>query len=81
MESDRSSVTSSTAWRRSSSIRFRTAMTSSDFVPATTAIRERSHVRASRLVTKVYSSPLESDDSSIATLGPILSGNSSHSSA
>ena len=46
MESDKSSVTSSTALRRSSSIRFRTAITSSAFVPATTATKDCSRVRA-----------------------------------
>ena len=81
MESDRSSVTSSTALRRSSPIRRRTVITSSTFVPATTATRDRSRVFASRLVTNVYSSPLESEDSSMASRGPMFSGNSSHSSA
>ena len=40
MESDKSSVTSSTALRCSSSIRCRTAITSSAFVPATTATKD-----------------------------------------
>ena len=81
MESDKSSVTSSTALRRSSSIRCRTAITSSAFVPATTATKDYSRVCASRLVTKVYSSPLESEDSSMASRGPRFSGNSNHSAA
>ena len=38
-------------------------------------------VPASPLVTNVYSSPFESDDSSMAILGPMLSGKSSQSSA
>ncbi len=40
MESDKSSVTSSTALRCSSSIRCRTAITSSAFVPATSATKD-----------------------------------------
>lgn len=81
MESDKSRVISSTARRFSSSIRRSASITSSDFVPATTAIRDFSLVRASRLVTNVYSSPLDSEDSSMAILVPMLSGNSSHLSA
>lgn len=65
MESDKSSVTSLTALRRSSSIRCRTAITSSAFVPATTATKDCSRVCVSWLVTKVYNSPLESEDSSM----------------
>ena len=76
MESDKSRVTSSTAKRFSSLIHLSTPITSSDFVPATTATRDLSLVHASLLVTNVYSSPLESDDSSMAILGPMLSGKS-----
>ena len=61
IESERSSVTSRTVRRFSSSIFRSTAITSSDFVPATTATNDRSLVQTSRFVTNVYSSPLDSN--------------------
>ena len=81
IESDKSSVTSFRAYRCSSSIICNTEIASSDFVTETTVTRDCSRVRASLFLTKVYNSPFDREDSSIANLGLIFSGNSNQSSA
>ena len=81
IESDKSSVTSFRAYRCSSSIICNTKIASSDFVPETTVMRDCSLVRASLFLTNVYNSPFDREDSYIANLGTIFSGNSHQSSA
>lgn len=81
IDSDRSRVTSPTVSRSSSGMTFRAFMTVSDLTPLTMATRHLSLPWRSRLVTTVYSSPFEREVSSMARRGPMLSGNTSHSSA